>query len=92
MERESAREFYRQLFAGSWITQGLWVAAELGVADLLAAEPRTAEELASAAGVGSDGLYRVMRALASVGVFAEDGAGRFGLTPLAEPLRRKNTA
>jgi hypothetical protein len=43
--------------------------------------------LASALGVQARALYRLLRALASVGVFAEDQSGRFHLTPLAEPLR-----
>lgn len=86
-EVNSAREFYKRIFGGSWITQGLWVAADLGIADLLAQGPRTAEELAAQTNVHAGALYRVLRALAGIGVFAQDEAGRFVLTPLAEPLR-----
>jgi len=43
--------------------------------------------LAAAAGVHAPSLYRVLRTLASVGIFAEGKDGRFGLTPQAEPLR-----
>src|SRR5688572_7631871 len=71
-----------QLIRGYWTTQAIFVAAELGVADLLADGPKHPEELGKAAGVKADMLYRVLRALASIGVFAEDSEGRFMLTPL----------
>jgi SAM-dependent methyltransferase len=80
-------EFYKQMFGGSWITQGISVAADLGIADLLAKGALTAEELASQTATHSGALYRVLRALASIGVFGEDDAGRFSLTPLGELLR-----
>ena len=67
--------------------QALSVAAKLGVADLLTEKAKSAEELAQALGVQARPLYRLLRALASVGVFAEDQSGQFHLTPLAEPLR-----
>jgi hypothetical protein len=76
-----------RLVTGFWITQALYVAAKLGIADLLAEGPRTPADLAQAAGADARSLYRVLRALASEGVFAEDASGRFGLTPLAECLR-----
>ncbi len=50
-------------------------AAELGIADLLAQKPQTANELASRTNAHSGALYRVLRALASVGIFAEDAQG-----------------
>jgi len=75
-----------QLIRGYWTTQAIFVAAELGVADLLADGPKHPEELGKAAGVKADMLYRVLRALASIGIFAEDSEGRFVLTPLAETL------
>jgi len=65
----------------------LSVAARVGVADRLAEGPRTAAELAAHAGVDADRLNRVLRLLASIEIFREDGAGRFHLTPMAEPLR-----
>jgi hypothetical protein len=68
-----------------WVSQALFVAAKLGLADLLAAGPKTAAEMSH--GVHERALSRLLRALASVGVFAEDDDGRFHLTPLAEPLR-----
>src|SRR5437762_225139 len=76
-----------QLIRGYWTTQAIFVAAELGIADMLADGPKSPEELGREAGVRGDMLYRVLRALASIGIFAEDSEGRFELTPLAETLR-----
>ncbi len=67
--------------------QALSVAAKLGVADLLKDQAKSADELAQALGLQARPLYRLLRALASVGVFTEDESARFHLTPLAEPLR-----
>lgn len=75
-----------QLIRGYWTTQAIFVVAELRIADMLAAGPKSPAELAQAAGVRGDMLYRVLRALASIGIFAEDATGRFSLTPLAETL------
>jgi hypothetical protein len=76
-----------QLIRGYWTTQAIFVAAELQIADLLAGGPKHPDELGRDAGVQGDMLYRVLRALASIGIFAEDEDGRFRLTPLAETLR-----
>ncbi len=80
-------QLLNQMIGGYWMTQAIRVAAELGIADLLAEGPRTAEELASRTGAHGASLFRVLRALASVGVFSEGAEGRFTLTPLAESLR-----
>jgi SAM-dependent methyltransferase len=80
-------DFYRQVFGGSWITQAIWVAAELGIADLLKNGPCSVEELSSETGSDSDALYRLLRALASAGVFTEEPRRRFALSPLAELLQ-----
>ncbi len=84
---QSGVEFFQQVFGGSWITQGIWVAAELGIADLLGDGPRSAAELAEQTHTHRDSLYRVLRALAGAGVFAQDAEDRFSLTPLSESLR-----
>ncbi|HVF02191.1 MAG TPA: methyltransferase [Rubrobacteraceae bacterium] len=68
-------------------SQAIHVAATLGIADLLEDGPRSADELAEATGTHGPTLYRLLRALASVGVFAEQTDGRFGSTPFAEYLR-----
>lgn len=76
-----------QLIRGYWVTQAIYVVAELGVADLLVDGPKAPAELAESAGAQTDLLYRVLRALASLGIFFEDPDGRFRLTPLADTLR-----
>jgi len=70
-----------------WVSQALYVAAKLKLADRLKDGPRTADELACATGTHATSLYRLLRGLASVGVFVEDDRQRFALTPLAECLR-----
>ena len=68
-------------------THALIVAAQLGLADHLAMGPQSAEELAVATGTHSRSLYRLLRALAGLGLLASQADGTFALTPLAEPLR-----
>lgn len=76
-----------QMATGFWVTQSIYVAARLGIADLLSDGPKTADELAQATHANGFMLYRVLRALAGLGIFAEDDEKRFALTPLAEPLQ-----
>ena len=64
-------------------SQAIHVAATLGIVDLLEDDPRSTAELAEATETHAPTLYRLLRALASVGVFAEKTDGYFGLTPLA---------
>ncbi len=79
--------FLTQLALGALMSQAVCVAAKLGVADLLAEKPRTVAELAVATQTNARALYRVLRSLASVGIFEETDPKVFALTPLAEPLR-----
>jgi O-methyltransferase/methyltransferase family protein len=74
------------MMTGCWLSQALYVAAKLGIADLLQEGPQSYTRLAEATQTHAGALYRVLRALASVGIFVEDEAGCFRLTPLAEPL------
>jgi len=76
-----------QMITGFWVSRAIYVAAKLGLADLVKDSPKTADELAGLTGTHSPSLYRALRALASVGVFADDGQGRFAQTPLSETLR-----
>ena len=69
------------------VSQAIGVAAELGIADLLASGPRSADELEAATGVHGSARYHVLRLLAGKGVFAETEDGRFVLTPMVEALR-----
>ena len=75
------------MLAGCWISQALYVAAKLGIADILQDGPQSCGRLAQAAQTHTGSLYRVMRALASINVFAEDENRHFRLTPLAEQLQ-----
>ncbi|MBY0247518.1 MAG: methyltransferase [Nitrospiraceae bacterium] len=77
----------RNLAIGHWVARLIHIAAKLRLADLVKKGPRTVEDLATAAGVQPLALYRILRALASVGVFAETKNRRFKLTPLAATLR-----
>jgi SAM-dependent methyltransferase len=76
-----------QMMTGYWVSQALHVAAKLGIVDLLADGPVDCEDLALATNTHAPSLRRVLRALASVGVFTEVSPGSFALTPLAELLR-----
>jgi hypothetical protein len=76
-----------QMASGAWVTQMIHVAAELGVADQLSAGERPVEELAEGCGAEPDGLFRLLRGLASLGIFQETAPRQFALTPLAEVLR-----
>lgn len=75
-----------RIATGFWASRALYVAAKLLIADQLVGGPASAEELADASGVHAPSLRRVLRALASLGVFAEDDHGRFDHTPLSRGL------
>jgi hypothetical protein len=76
-----------RLVMGGMLAQSIAVAATLGIADLLEQGPRTCAVLAEDTGTDAPSLYRLLRALAGLGVLAEDGEGRFALTSLGGPLR-----
>jgi len=76
-----------QLLAGKWVSQALSVAAELGVADVLKDGARPTTDLAAAVGAHEDALYRLLRALSTVGLFHEGANRTFQLTELGQLLR-----
>jgi hypothetical protein len=76
-----------QMMMGFMVAKSVSTAARLGVPDALAAGPRSHTALAEAVGANPGALHRLMRALASVGVFAETAPGTYALTPLSETLR-----
>src|SRR6476619_2571102 len=88
MRDELPSETLRRLADGYQVTQAIHVAATLGIADELGAGEKASEELAAATGSHPDSLYRLLRALASVGVLEERPERRFTLTPVGECLRR----
>ena len=83
----SAQRDLARLVDGYLTTQLLYVAARLGVADVLAFGPRTGREIAEAVGADADALTRMLRGLVLEDVLAEDDDGRFALTALGEGLR-----
>lgn len=76
-----------QMITGYWTSQAIYAAAKLGIADLLVDNPQTAAQLAAATDTNAGALYRVLRALASIGIFEENEQQEFTLTPMAEFLR-----
>jgi hypothetical protein len=70
-----------------WLSQAIYVAAKLGVADLLKDGPQSCVALATSTGSDAPSLFRLMRALSSVGIFSHLGGDRFALSRLAESLR-----
>ena len=72
---------------GKWISKPIYAAAELRIADMLVGGPKSITELAQASQSHAPSLYRMMRALASVGIFSETEGKRFELTPMAENLK-----
>ena len=75
-----------QMISGFWISRAIYIVAKLSLADHLRDGHKTADELAAVTKTHAPSLYRVLRALASVGVFAEDAKRGFALTPLSETL------
>ena len=80
-----AAEQMLQIISGFWISRAVYVIAKLGIPDLLKSKPKTADELASTTNMHAPSLYRLLRALASVGVLSAEGDS-FGLTPVSETL------
>jgi len=76
------------LFWGALATRAVGVATDLRIADALAAGPRHVADLASEVGADADALHRILRALASEGIFAEEPRGEFRNTGASTLLRR----
>src|SRR5262245_55983308 len=87
MAEVSTHQQLDQMITGYWISQAIYAAAKVGIADHLKDGPKTVGELASATSTDPEALYRLLRALASVGLFTEGESRHFSLTPLAELLR-----
>ena len=76
-----------RLAYGALAAQVIYVAAKLGLADLLKDGARSSADLAAPAGVDAAILRRVLRSLASLGVLVETAPDRFGLTEMGQCLR-----
>src|ERR1700684_3314059 len=75
-----------QLATGCMGTAALYAATKLGIPDILKSGPKQTSEIARACTANEDAVYRVMRALASAGIFAEGAPRTFALTPEGELL------
>ena len=76
------------MITGYWVSQMVHVAAKLGLPTGWRTAPRRPTSLPNATGTHARSLYRLLRALASVGVFSEDDDHRFSQTPLSGSLRK----
>lgn len=76
-----------EMISGSWIAQAIAVAAELGLADLLSAGPRSSADLAEQTQTDAPSLQRLLRALTTIDICRELDDGRFGMTEMGELLR-----
>ena len=76
-----------QMIEGYWLSQVVYVAAKLGVADHLADGPQTSQALAQEIDADPDALYRLLRACACFGLLSEQPAQTFALTPLGDLLQ-----
>ena len=76
-----------RMIQGLHISRAVYVAARLGIADLLADRPRSSAQLAQLTRAHAPSLYRVLRLLAALNVLREQPPGHFGLTLLGERLR-----
>ena len=77
-----------QIAMGYMASSALYLAIALNIPDLLAGGSKDVAELARATGANEDALYRILRLLASLGVFAEKSPRRFALTPSSDLLRK----
>jgi hypothetical protein len=77
-----------QIGSAFWQSRALYVAASLGLADELADEVRSTTELAQSLSLHEDHLYRLMRMLASIGIFTEHQSRQFSNSKLSAYLRR----
>lgn len=76
-----------QMLFGAQMQRSVCLAARLGVPDLLAESAQTAEELAAKTNTHAPSLYRLLRTLASIGLFTENAEKKFELTPTSTLLR-----
>lgn len=76
-----------QLATGAFVSQAIYIAAKLAIADLLADGPKSTEYLSVATGTHERSLYRVLRSISSIGVFTELADGTFANSPMSESLK-----
>jgi hypothetical protein len=81
------QQIVMQMLQGKIVSKALTLVADLAVADHMTSAPTCVEKLATATGTHAESLYRVLRALAGLGVFAESEGRAFALTPISRLLR-----
>jgi ubiquinone/menaquinone biosynthesis C-methylase UbiE len=87
MSGTSSHDQLDGMITGSWVAQAIYAAAKFNIADHLKDGSRSIDDLAKTTSTDPDALFRLLRALASRGVFVESAPRHFALTPLAEPLQ-----
>jgi SAM-dependent methyltransferase len=87
MENNSAKQQLMQLISGGWVSQAIYAAAKLNLAEHLVSGPRTVAELAEVTQCHAGSLSRLLRALSSVGLFEEIEGQRFSITEVGDCLR-----
>lgn len=87
-QADAATRMMELIWPGAFAAQAVYAAARLGAADLLVDGPRSAEDIADAAGADAPSVRRLLRALVSLDIFREEEDGRFSQTPLSETLRK----
>jgi AcrR family transcriptional regulator len=87
-QRQEAAGQIFEIVSGFWLSRSLQVYATLGIADQLATGPKSAGDLAAAAGADPESLYRLLRALASAGVLTELPGRQFEAGAISEILRK----
>lgn len=90
VSKETAREKVLLLLSGEWVTRCTYVATKLEIADLLARGPRSVDEMAVLTNSNADALNRVLRVLASFGVFEEVSPGVFANNDVSALLAKSN--
>src|SRR5215472_18032032 len=86
-ERPKEADVLLRMTQGFAVSQSLYVAADLGIADYLADGALTAEDLAAKSGSHPGALTRLLRFLVAFGIMKDEEHNRFALTPVGQLLR-----
>ncbi|HEY6395768.1 MAG TPA: methyltransferase [Candidatus Binataceae bacterium] len=81
------RRQLNSLMLGNFVTQIIYAAAKLGIPDILAAGPRSSDQLAQETGSNHSALRTELRALAALDILSEDERGFYALRPMGELLK-----
>lgn len=90
MTELQAPQILFQMLTGAWVSKGIGIVAELGIPDYLETGPKSVSTLATETATHEDSLYRVLRMLASTGVFVELPERSFALTPVSRLMLTSN--